>query len=712
MNAVASGDRLPYPWLTAWIGREKEMERLAAALRASRLVTLHGIGGVGKTRLAVETLIANRNEMPRELVFIPLEHARNEPEGLLTAVRDALGLTEVDAPDVDRLCRQLENGDRLLLLDNFESVRHAAKEVPRLAATPGVRVLVTSQHALNVAGERLVELDRMTPEESRRLFITLAQHRDPGWEPKDENALHDVLAATDGLPYLIEIIAAAAQNRLLRQLANELHKRLTKIRSKDPSRLTRHVSVQACLEWALERLPDKKRQALPRVAIFAGGFDAETALAIALTTTQTLDVLVDASLVRFDRATGRYSLLPTTRLFAQERMEDRSALAASHARWFIARLERANTALRAVGGAAQAEARRWITTEIENVREAVAWAETSDPSLFERAVHAFNMYLFQTGRFSESVRLNDTLLERLSIEVSPTAWAMAQNNLGQAYWRLPTGDRSNNITRAIACCEAALLVHTEHDFPTEWANIQNDLGNAYSDLPLGDRDENLTRAITCYEAALRVRTEQTFPSAWAITQNNLGVTYRQLPSGNKSQNLAKAIVHYEAALRVQTESDLPIDWAMTQNNLGIAYWELPTGDRADNLVKAISHFEAALRVQTEHDFPAEWSVTQSNLGVAFAELPNGIRADNLTKAIACFEAALRVQTERDVPVFWANTQYNLGLFHREVAADKTEACQKAIACFEAAARGYAAVGLTEDAEEARQQAEALRNPSD
>src|SRR6185436_11855806 len=142
-----------------------------------------------------------------------------------------------------------------------------------------------------------------------------------------------------------------------------------------------------------------------------------------------------------------------------------------------------------------------------------------------------------------------------------------------------------------------------------------------------------------------------------------------------------------------------------QNNLGIAYWELPTGDRADNLVKAISHFEAALRVQTEHDFPAEWSVTQSNLGVAFAELPNGIRADNLTKAIACFEAALRVQTERDVPVFWASTQYNLGLFHREVAADKTEACQKAIACFEAAARGYAAVGLTEDAEETRQQAE-------
>jgi class 3 adenylate cyclase len=96
-------ERLPYPWLTSWVGREREMTALEAALRASRLVTLHGIGGVGKTRLAVETLLARGGGLPRELVFVPLELARDEPAGLLAALRDALGLTEADAPDFEVL---------------------------------------------------------------------------------------------------------------------------------------------------------------------------------------------------------------------------------------------------------------------------------------------------------------------------------------------------------------------------------------------------------------------------------------------------------------------------------------------------------------------------------------------------------------------------------------------------------------------------------
>ena len=111
-------DTLPYPWLTPWVGRERQMTELAEALRASRLVTLHGTGGVGKTRLAVETLLAHGGGLPREIVFVSLELADDTPQGLLVAVREALGLTEVDAPDLDSLRRQLHGGDRLLLLDN------------------------------------------------------------------------------------------------------------------------------------------------------------------------------------------------------------------------------------------------------------------------------------------------------------------------------------------------------------------------------------------------------------------------------------------------------------------------------------------------------------------------------------------------------------------------------------------------------------------
>ena len=198
---------LPYPWLTPWVGREHEMRALEEALHTSRLVTLHGTGGVGKTRLAAETLLARGGGLPQEVVFVSLERVPDAPYGLLSAVRDALGLTEVDAPDLSALCRELNRSDRLLLLDNFESVQTAASMVMRLATTQGVRILVTSQQVIGLTGERVVEMKPMdtkgdlTKLESYQLFLGLAQQRDTRWLPEDDTAMREVLNATDGLPY-------------------------------------------------------------------------------------------------------------------------------------------------------------------------------------------------------------------------------------------------------------------------------------------------------------------------------------------------------------------------------------------------------------------------------------------------------------------------------------------------------------------------------
>jgi predicted ATPase len=697
--------RLPYPWLTPWVGREREMAALGDALRARRLVTLRGTGGVGKTRLAVETLLARDGEAPQESVFVALENVADKPEGFLAAVRDALGLTEVDAPDLNTLCRQLEGSDRLLLLDNFESVMTAAPSVQQLAATAGVRVIVTSQRVLELPGETIVELKPMVDDESYRLFVDLAQQKDATWQPDDDAAMRDVLVATDGLPYLIELIAAIAPKRQLKQLATEL----TAIRAKNPL-AGRHASVQTCLEWALGHLPAEEREALPRLATFTGGFNAEAALKITATPLASLDVLIDASLLRFDHETGRYSMLKTTHQFVRERLRDdeRPRLAAAHAQWFIKRLDQADDALRAKGGETQTAARRWIGAEYDNVQQAVEWAESAEPELFERAVQAYGIYLRQTYRFSEFARLNETLLKRLSIDEAPQAWARTQNNLGVAYRNLPTGDRSENLANAIACYEAVLRVWTERDFPADWAMTQNNLGVAYSDLPTGDLSENFAKAIACYEAALRVRTERDFPADWAMTQNNLGIVYSEMPAGDRSENLANAIACYEAALRVWTERDFPANWATTQNNLGIAYRNLPAGDRSENLANAISCYEAALRVWTERDFPADWATAQNNLGNAYSNLPTGDRSENFAKAIACYEAALRVWSERDFPEKWAVTQYNLGRAHEEMELDVPgQHRQQAIHCYQSAEHGYAAVGLTDDMENARRRAAAL-----
>jgi tetratricopeptide (TPR) repeat protein len=173
---------------------------------------------------------------------------------------------------------------------------------------------------------------------------------------------------------------------------------------------------------------------------------------------------------------------------------------------------------------------------------------------------------------------------------------MAQLNLGVAYTDLPTGDREENLRRAIACYEAALRVYTETAFPLEWAVVQNDLGVAHSYLPDGDREENLNRAIACFEAALRVYTEADFPEDWADTQNNLGDAYRDLPGGDRAENVRKAIPCHEAALRVHTEAALPAQWAETQHDLALSLLALgEITDDPDALRRAREHCVAALR---------------------------------------------------------------------------------------------------------------------
>jgi tetratricopeptide (TPR) repeat protein len=127
---------------------------------------------------------------------------------------------------------------------------------------------------------------------------------------------------------------------------------------------------------------------------------------------------------------------------------------------------------------------------------------------------------------------------------------MTQYNLGNAYSELPTGDRGENLRRAIACYENALRVYTETEFPYDWASTQHNLGNAYSELPTGDRSENLRRAIACYENALRVYTETEFPYNWAMTQNNLGVALAYLADETGDARLLdSARACFEAAAR-------------------------------------------------------------------------------------------------------------------------------------------------------------------
>jgi hypothetical protein len=270
-------------------------------------------------------------------------------------------------------------------------------------------------------------------------------------------------------------------------------------------------------------------------------------------------------------------------------------------------------------------------------------------------------------------------------EAYPAEWATTQNNLGVAWSDFPTGNRSENLKKAIAACEKALTVYTKKAYPTDWAMTQNTLGSAWLYLPTGDKAENLSKAITAYENALTVYTKEAHPADWARTQHNLGLAWQTLPTGDKAENLTKAITAFEKALAVFTKEAYPAEWAMTQNKLGGALWRLRTGDKADNVKKAIAADERALTVYTKEAYPTGWAMTQTNLGNAWSELPSGDKAENLTKAITAYEKALTVYTKEAYPAHWATTQNNLGIAWCEFPkGNSSENLKKAIAAYEAA----------------------------
>jgi tetratricopeptide (TPR) repeat protein len=238
------------------------------------------------------------------------------------------------------------------------------------------------------------------------------------------------------------------------------------------------------------------------------------------------------------------------------------------------------------------------------------------------------------------------------------AWAMTQNNLGNALWRL--GARESGTARleeAVAAYRAALAERTRERVPLDWAMTQNNLGNALSTL--GERESDTVRldeALVAYRAALEERTRERVPLEWAATQTNLGLVLSTLGARESGMvRLEEAAAAYRAALTEQTRERVPLEWAVTQNNLGLVLKTL--GERESGTVRleeAVAAFRAALAERTRQRVPLEWAATQNNLGVVLWRL--GERESGtvrLEEAVAAYRAALEEHTRQRVPLSWA-----------------------------------------------------------
>jgi len=378
------------PQTTSFIGRESEVAELHAAVKAHRLVTLTGVGGVGKTRLALEVAARLADEFPDGVWFFELA-AVTDAAVVPDAVAAVLGITQQPGKTVsESVASALEGRVRLLVFDNCEHVVDSVADLVEaiLAASATVTILATSREGLGVSDEQLwrvpsLDVNSGTESAAVNLFVDRAQSVVSNFslaQPGEADAVVEICRRLDGIPLAIELAAS----RMALMTVNEVRDRLDqRFRLLVGSRrgLERHQTLRQAVAWSYDLLCDAEKSLLAHCSVFAGGFDLESACAVTgsddeFATLELLDALLRKSLIIADRSTGRtrFSMLETIRQFAEEQLVargDATTVRSAHARHFA---QRETDILALWDSPRQRQAYDWFATELANLRTAFRWA--------------------------------------------------------------------------------------------------------------------------------------------------------------------------------------------------------------------------------------------------------------------------------------------------------------------------------------------------
>ena len=379
------------PQTTSFIGRESEVAELQGAVKAHRLVTLTGVGGVGKTRLATEVAARLADEFPDGVWFFDLA-AVADPAAVPDAVAALLGIIQQPEKSVsESVAAALEGRVRLLVFDKCEPVLGAAADLieANLAHSATVKILTTSREGLRVTDERLwpvpsLDVGAGIESPSVCLLVERAQAVSPRFSVSNADeaaAVVEICRRLDGIPLAIELAAS----RMASMSASEVRDRLDqRFRLLVGSRrgLERHHTLRHAVAWSYDLIDDAEKTVLERCSVFAGGFDLRSVCAVAgadldeYAVLDLLDALVHKSLFVADRSSERtrFSMLETIRQFAEDQLVARgeaSEIRAAHARYFAGR-EADIMAL--WDSPRQWQAFDWFTIELANLRAAFRWA--------------------------------------------------------------------------------------------------------------------------------------------------------------------------------------------------------------------------------------------------------------------------------------------------------------------------------------------------
>jgi predicted ATPase/DNA-binding NarL/FixJ family response regulator len=463
-------------FLTAFVGREGELDELRSLFReGKRLVTLVGIGGIGKTRLALELGFSAGDLGWARVYLVELASLAN-PDLVGGAVLESVGGGSSRSP-LQAAAEHLREAAALLVLDCCEHVLGAARRVAEVLvrSCPSVAILATSRSPLGIAGELVWQVPPLSmrkrsdagetgASDAARLFADRASHVQARFELSEDvaAAVEAIVRRVDGIPLAIELAAARVRVLSAEEIAGGLDDQLRLLgggHRSDP----RHQTIRASLDWSHELLTDAERQLFARLSVFSGGFDLEAAAAVCagggIVSGQVLDEvegLVDKSLLAVERRAGatRFRMLDFVRQYAFERLAaagEGDRLADRHRGYFRELAERADRELWALVPAG----RGCLDDESPNLRAAIndSCARAPDDAL--AMVGALGLYWRVRGRLAEGVTATEQSLGAAPPEASPgQALALAKLSV-LSFW---LGDFARTQSSATSALEMGAAI--------------------------------------------------------------------------------------------------------------------------------------------------------------------------------------------------------------------------------------------------------------
>jgi predicted ATPase/DNA-binding XRE family transcriptional regulator len=443
-------DELPEP-ITSFVGRADEIVTLCGLVLGNeqRLITITGPGGVGKSRLALETARRVIDDFADGAYVVPFAGI-TDPQLVALAIVNAIGARERADRSLNELLQStLKNRSALIVLDNcehlLESVAHVAVSI--VTACPRIRLLVTSRERLRIAGELTFNLSALpyplvatrTLAEARaysavQLFLDRASHLSADRRDIDEDgiaAVAEIVRKLDGLPLAIELAVPTLQMLSVTELAKQLKHRFRLLVTGERDALPHHQSLRGMIDWSNERLSEEERALFRRCSVFAGSFSLAAISAVCSDPIHKRNVLglfsglVDKSLIRVaDRAQGRYELLDVIKEYARDLVSDAGELdelSRRHAEHYLAVAREAKAMSE---GPESLEYFRRLKLDARNLESALSWAlvERGAPNIGAELAIALDWFFFHDS-YMRSQHWFEAALGTLDRTTSPELFA-------------------------------------------------------------------------------------------------------------------------------------------------------------------------------------------------------------------------------------------------------------------------------------------------